>query len=639
MRPNASGAAILFLPAVTIRFLTCQKHRARVLQAKVTPSRKLTHPLAALSTTARKLIDAKLAGFAGSHLTNLGIMDIRRTVLWMIFSFSLLLLWNNWQIHNGKPSLFGGTAPTQQAANPQAQAERAGSGALTPSVPSAPSPAQSGPSSTVPGSSAPLAATSEQIVVSSDVLRLTFDSTGAQIIRAELLKYPVSGDVDHPFVLLDKSQPLQYVVQSGVVGATNGDQFPTHQTPFKMTSTERNLSGDSLVVTFEAMSGDLKVIKTYTLKRGQYAIDVRHDVQNMSAQPVNPSLYLQLERDGNDPSDTSSFYHTFTGVAVYSDAEKFQKVTFSDIQKKKANYVRQADNGWIAIVQHYFATAWVPAEGKPRTNELLEVQNNLYAARAIESLGTVAPGASTSVNSALWIGPQDQKAMEALAPGLELVVDYGFLTIIAKPLFMLMTWLHSILGNWGWTIVALTVCVKAVFYPLAATSYRSMARMKAVAPRLAALKEKFGDDRQKLNAAMMEMYRTEKINPLGGCLPMLVQIPVFISLYWVLLASVEMRGAPWILWVHDLSVRDPFFILPAIMMATMFLQIRLNPTPPDPMQAKIMMIMPLVFGGMMFFFPAGLVLYWCVNNTLSIAQQWYITKKMEKATAAAAVKR
>lgn len=566
-------------------------------------------------------------------------MDIRRTVLWMIFSFSLLLLWNNWQTHNGKASLFGAAPQTQKAADPQAEAEKAGSGSLTPSVPSAPSAAQAGPSSTVPGSSAPLAASSEQIVVSSDVLRLTFDTTGAQIVRAELLQYPVSGDIEHPFVLLDKSDALQYVVQSGIVGAPNGASFPTHQTPFRMTSTERNLSGDSLVVTFEGQSGDLKVIKTYTLRRGQYAIDVRHDVQNVGAQAVSPSLYLQLERDGNDPSDTSSFYHTFTGVAVYSDAEKFQKVTFSDIQKNKNSYVRQADNGWIGIVQHYFATAWIPPQGKARTNELLEVQNNLYAARTIEGLGMVAPGASTGVDSKLWIGPQDQTAMEAVAPGLELVVDYGFLTIIAKPLFALMTWLHTLLGNWGWTIVALTVIIKAVFYPLAAASYRSMARMKAVAPRLAALKEKFGDDRAKLNQAMMEMYRTEKINPLGGCLPMVVQIPVFISLYWVLLASVEMRGAPWILWVQDLSIRDPFFILPAIMMGTMFLQIRLNPTPPDPMQAKIMMIMPLVFGGMMFFFPAGLVLYWCVNNILSIAQQYYITKKMEKTVVVEATKR
>ncbi|MGS1110903.1 membrane protein insertase YidC [Achromobacter anxifer] len=556
-------------------------------------------------------------------------MDIRRTVLWMIFSFSLLLLWNNWQIHNGKPSLFGPT-PAATTSEPQAAANNA-----TPSVPSAPVPATAA-ASAVPGAAAPVAARSEEVVITTDVLRLTFDTMGAQLVRAELLKYPATGQPDKPTVLLDRAAGLNYVVQTGVVGAPNGQSFPTHQTPFRIVSSERQLTGDNLVVAFEGESGGVKVTKTFTLHRGRYDVDVRHDLANVGAAPVSPALYLQLERDGNDPADTSSFYHTFTGFAVYSEQDKFQKITFSDIEKKKANYIKQSDNGWIAVVQHYFATAWVPPQGKPRTNELLEVQKNLYAARSIEAVGEIAPGAATRVDSHLWVGPQDQKAMAALAPGLELVVDYGWLTIIAKPLFKLMTWLHSILGNWGWTIVALTVLIKAVFYPLAAASYRSMARMKQVAPRLQALKEKYGDDKQKLNAAMMEMYRTEKINPLGGCLPMVVQIPVFISLYWVLLASVEMRGAPWILWVHDLSIRDPFFILPAIMMATMFLQIKLNPTPPDPIQAKVMMIMPLVFGGMMFFFPAGLVLYWCVNNTLSIAQQWSITRAMQRKTEAAA---
>ncbi|CAB3668938.1 Oxa1Ec [Achromobacter denitrificans] len=557
-------------------------------------------------------------------------MDIRRTVLWMIFSFSLLLLWNNWQIHNGKPSLFGGPTPTASTSEPQAAANNA-----TPSVPNSPAPVTATPSA-VPGAAAPAAARSEEIVITTDVLRLTFDTMGAQLVRAELLKYPATGQPDKPTVLLDRSAGLNYVVQTGVVGAPNGQSFPTHQTPFRFVSSDRQMTGDDLVVAFESESGGMKVTKTFTLHRGRYDIDVRHDLANVGAAPVTPALYLQLERDGNDPADTSSFYHTFTGFAVYSEQDKFQKITFSDIEKKKANYIKQADNGWIAVVQHYFATAWVPPQGKPRNNELLEVQKNLYAARSIEAVGEVAPAAAARVDSHLWVGPQDQKAMAALAPGLELVVDYGWLTIIAKPLFKLMTWLHSLLGNWGWTIVALTVLIKAVFYPLAAASYRSMARMKQVAPRLQALKEKYGDDKQKLNAAMMEMYRTEKINPLGGCLPMVVQIPVFISLYWVLLASVEMRGAPWILWVHDLSIRDPFFILPAIMMATMFLQIKLNPTPPDPVQAKVMMIMPLVFGGMMFFFPAGLVLYWCVNNTLSIAQQWSITRAMQRKTEAAA---
>ncbi|HWL29791.1 MAG TPA: membrane protein insertase YidC, partial [Burkholderiaceae bacterium] len=380
----------------------------------------------------------------------------------------------------------------------------------------------------------------------------------------------------------------------------------------------------------------VKVVKTYTLNEDEYAIRVQHDIYNLGTSPVSPSVYLQLARDGNDPPDTSSFYSTFTGPALYSAEDKFQKITFSDIDKGKSNYVKQADNGWIGIVQHYFATAWVPEQGKVRHNEALRLSDNLYAIRTIEAAGTIQPGQHLTVDADLWVGPQDQKAMSELAPGLELVVDYGWLTIIAKPLFKIMTWLYALLGNWGWTIVALTLLIKLVFYPLSAASYRSMAKMKQVTPRLQSLREKFGDDKAKLNAAMMEMYRTEKINPLGGCLPMVVQIPVFIALYWVLLGSVEMRGAPWIGWITDLSARDPWFILPAFMMATMFLQIKLNPTPPDPTQAKIMMVMPLVFGGMMFLFPAGLVLYWCVNNSVSIAQQRYIMHKLDKETKAAA---
>ena len=624
-RRGALAAATLGHPGDTTRF-----------RLRTTPM----GPRAAHIIAARIPIDAKLAGlpllFRPARKPTVGTMDIRRTILWMIFSFSLLLLWNNWQVHSGKPSLFG-TPPAASSESPAAPQAGADGQAATPSVPTAPT-AGAAATSTVPGASAAPAAVSstESVVITTDVLRLTFDPAGAQIVRAELLKYPTAGQPNKPTVLLDRSPELTYVVQSGLVGAADGQSFPNHLTPFRFVSNERELSGDTLNVSFEAESGGLKVVKTYTLHRGRYDIAVQHALTNTSGQPLSPSLYLQLERDGNDPADTSSFYHTFTGIAVYSEQDKFQKVTFSDIAKNKGDYVRQADNGWLAIVQHYFATAWVPPEGKPRSNELLQVQPNLYAARSIEAVGAVQPGATTQVDSHLWVGPQDQKAMSALAPGLDLVVDYGWLTIIAKPLFLLLTWLHGLLGNWGWSIVALTVIIKAVFFPLAAASYRSMARMKQVAPRLQALKEKFGDDRQKLNQAMMEMYRTEKINPLGGCLPMVVQIPVFIALYWVLLASVEMRGAPWILWVHDLSVRDPYFILPAVMMATMFLQIRLNPTPPDPIQAKVMMIMPLVFGGMMFFFPAGLVLYWCVNNTLSIAQQWTITRGIERKAAAAA---
>lgn len=561
-------------------------------------------------------------------------MDIRRTVLWMIFSLSLLLLWNNWQVHNGKASLFGGPTTTQPAATGTTPAQPVDK-AVPSAAPASPAPVAT--EGTVPASTeqAPPAA-SDKVTVKTDVYNLTFDTVGAQLVRAELLKYSAPDQPGTHMVLLDTSPSSTYVAQTGVIGAPAGQSYPTHLTPFRLVSSAKVPGTNELKVVFEAESAGVKVVKTYTFAEDQYAIQVQHDIYNESTSPISPSVYLQLARDGNDPPDTSSFYSTFTGPAIYSAEDKFQKVTFSDIDKGKSNYTKQANNGWIGMVQHYFATAWVPEEGKVRHNEALRLSDNLYAIRTIEAVGSIQPGQHVSVDADLWVGPQDQKAMSELAPGLELVVDYGWLTIIAKPLFKVMTWLYALLGNWGWTIVVLTLLIKLVFYPLSAASYRSMAKMKQVTPRLQALREKFGGDKAKLNAAMMEMYRTEKINPLGGCLPMVVQIPVFIALYWVLLGSVEMRGAPWIGWITDLSARDPWFILPAFMMATMFLQIKLNPTPPDPTQAKIMMVMPLVFGGMMFLFPAGLVLYWCVNNAVSIAQQRYIMHKLDKETKAAA---
>lgn len=561
-------------------------------------------------------------------------MDIRRTILWMIFSFSLLLLWNNWQVYTGKPSLFtGATQGAEKAPATDSAANTPATENVPAGVPTTPSGASTAPEA--PVQQAANTAASEKISISTDVYNLVFDTQGAQLVKAELLKFGAEEDPSKPMVLLNNEPASTYLAQTGIVGAPQGQSFPTHLTPFRMTSSERSLSGDTLDVVFEAESDGVKVVKTYTLNRGRYDIQVRHDVYNANSTPISPSVYLQLTRDGNDPPNTSFFYNTFTGPAVYSSEEKYQKIKFSDITKNKASYVKQSNDGWIAMVQHYFAGAWVPVEDRARHNEVLRVSDNLYSIRTIQAIGTIQPGQHQAINAQLWLGPQDQQAMQAVAPGLDVVVDYGFLTIIAKPLFKLMTWLHGFLGNWGWTIVVLTLLIKLVFYPLSAASYRSMAKMKQVTPRLQALREKFGDDRAKLNAAMMEMYRTEKINPLGGCLPMVVQIPVFISLYWVLLGSVEMRGAPWILWIQDLAAPDHWFILPAIMMGTMFLQIKLNPTPPDPMQARIMMIMPLVFGGMMFFFPAGLVLYWCVNNAVSIAQQRYIMHKLDKQTEAA----
>ncbi|NYT24667.1 membrane protein insertase YidC [Alcaligenaceae bacterium] len=556
-------------------------------------------------------------------------MDIRRTILWMILTFSLLLLWNNWQTYNGKPSLFS-PGQSAQVADPAAQDPQQAdasvpSAAVAPTAPAA--------VSTVPGEPAAAVAQSEQVEVNTDVLHLVFDTQGAQLVKAELPRYATPSNGNEPFTLLDRRAGYTYVAQTGVVGAPAGVSWPTHLTPFRFAGQQEQ--GGRTNVVFEAEAGDVRVVKTYSIAPGSYDILVRHEIHNLGGAPIQPSLYLQLERDGNEPAGGSTFYSTFYGPAIYSAEDKYQKISFSDLDKGKTSYTRSADNGWVGMVQHYFASAWVPPQGVQRHNEALRIGDNLYAIRTLAGAGSVEPGQAVTVDANLWVGPQDQQAMGDLAPGLELVVDYGWLTIIAKPVFKLMTWLHTLLGNWGWTIVALTVLIKLAFYPLSAASYRSMARMKKFTPRMQALREKYGDDKAKMNQAMMELYRNEKINPLGGCLPMLVQIPVFIALYWVLLGSVEMRGAPWILWIHDLSIRDPWFILPAVMMATMFLQIKLNPTPPDPMQARIMMLMPLVFGGMMFFFPAGLVLYWVVNNILSIAQQRFVMHQIDKADAAA----
>ena len=582
-------------------------------------------------------------------------MDFQRTVLWVIFAMSLLFLWDGWQRYQGRPSLLGG--PPAPTASKDGGAPPAATGAAAPAAaaptdasvprPSATPAAAPTPAATdTPATPAAAPAQGQRVRVETDLLRVDFDLTGAVVARAELLKQRVAPDWtaaglmslvtgkkqdrDANVVLLEVSPTRVYVAQSGLVGAAD---LPTHRTPFVKVDGPTRLEPDQdkLEVRFVAESGGVRMTKTYTFRRGQYAIEVRHDVENIGQAEVQPSVYMQLMRDGNKPEGESGMYSTFTGPAVYSESGKFQKINFADIEKKKQSHVTGAKDGWISMIQHYFVSAWVPPEGAARENYTREVDKNLYTVGAISPLAAIAPGAAGSVQSTLYVGPQDQRTLEKIAPGLELVVDYGWLTFIAKPLFWLLQFLHGLVGNWGWAIVLLTVLIKAAFYPLSAASYKSMAKMKEVTPRLMALREKYGDDKQKLNVAMMELYKTEKINPLGGCLPILVQIPVFIALYWVLLASVEMRNQPWMLWVTDLATPDPWFILPLLMMATMWVQYKLNPTPPDPVQAKVMAAMPFIFGIMFFMFPAGLVLYWLVNNILSIAQQWYVTRQIAAA--------
>ncbi|HEU0229575.1 MAG TPA: membrane protein insertase YidC, partial [Burkholderiaceae bacterium] len=396
-------------------------------------------------------------------------MDIRRTVLWMIFSFSLLLLWNNWQVHNGQPSLFGlGQTSTHQAAKPAVKASSTPvADANVPASAPGEAPAAKG-NAAVPGNKAAPVAPSQKVQVRTDVYDLTFDTKGAQLIGAKLLKYKAVDNPQQPFTLLDDSKSLTYLVQSGVVGAPNGQSYPTHLTPFKLVSTDTTMTGDTLNVVFEATSDNVKVVRTYTLRKGSYDIGVKNAIYNLGTEPISPSLYLQIVRDDSDPASASHFTHAYTGTAVYSSEDKFQKATFSDIQKGKDQYIKKANNGWIAMVQHYFATAWIPPEGVVRTNQVAHLSNGLYAIRSILPVGTIAPGQDKVTTAQLWTGPQDQKAMGAVAPGLDLVVDYGWLTIVAKPLFQLMSLLHSLLGNWGWTIVALTLLIKAVFYPLSA---------------------------------------------------------------------------------------------------------------------------------------------------------------------------
>jgi YidC/Oxa1 family membrane protein insertase len=352
----------------------------------------------------------------------------------------------------------------------------------------------------------------------------------------------------------------------------------------------------------------------------------------VSAAPITPQVYLQLVRDGNAPEGESSFYFTFTGPAVYDETNKFKKIDFKDIEKRapneKPDHATSGTTGWVAMVQHYFASAWLLPDKLPREFFTRKVDTNLYAVGMLVPLGTIDAGASKVFDTTLFVGPQEENKLSALAPGLELVKDYGWFTILAKPLFWLLTQLHAVLGNWGWSIVALVVLLKIAFYPLNAKAYASMAKMKAINPKVMALRERLKDKPQEMQQEMMRVYREEKVNPLGGCLPIFVQMPFFIALYWVLLSSVEMRNAPWILWIHDLSARDPYFILPILMTLSSLLQTWLNPTPPDPVQAKMMWIMPLVFSAMFFVFPAGLVLYWLTNNILSIAQQYMINKRL-----------
>ena len=546
--------------------------------------------------------------------------DIRRTILWVIFGFSMVLLWDQWQIHNGHKATF---FPKPEA---PASAQAKPASAAVPSASVQPGGAAQLPAQGQTVAQAASAQPRELIDVQTDLYKLRFDTEGGSLVHAELLQHPDLLDASKNFVLLDESKDRVYVAQTGLIGG----QLPTHKSPMRFSGERQLAQGqNALVLRFESDEvGGVKLVKTYTLQRGSYAIGVAHEVVNRGAVAVSPQLYLQLLRDGNKPAGESSFYSTFTGPAIYTEAKKYHKVEFSDIEKNKAEIDKTSNNGYVAMVQHYFATAWLLGEGIARENFVRKVDNNLYAVGMIAPMGEVAAGQSKKLENVLFAGPQEEKTLEALAPGLDLLKDYGWLAMLAKPLYWLLDQLYQVLKNWGWSIMALVLLLKIAFYWLNAKAYASMAKMKAVNPRIMEMRERLKNNPQQMQMEMMKIYREEKVNPMGGCFPMLVQIPVFIALYWVLLSSVEMRHAPWVGWIVDLSAPDPYFILPLVMTLTTLLQTALNPAPPDPMQAKLMWLMPLIFSVMFFFFPAGLVLYWITNNVLSIAQQWIINTRM-----------
>jgi YidC/Oxa1 family membrane protein insertase len=553
-------------------------------------------------------------------------MDFKKTILWAVFSMSGLMLYNNWQVHEGKPSLFGGAQVSAPAsADKTATANKVDAPVQVVGNTAAP---------VAPAVSAGGIETSEKFVLKNDVLVLEISALGANVVDAKLLK-ALTAD-QKPVELFQYTPTHKYFARSGLVALGNTD-LPNHTSTFKLVQSGKDGSGKPFIVLASERNG-VKLEKTFILNPGSYVVDVGHRVTQASANANPLVLYTEIVRDATQeqkigPFDGAFSASTFTGPAVYTGKEKFNKLEFTAIDKNKITIPTLApagDPAWIAMVQHYFASAWIPGDKFARDIYAGKIDNGLYRIGIQTPLGNVAPGTTVVEKARLFVGPQEESVLETIAPGFELLKDYGYLTILAKPIFWLLEKIHGYVGNWGWSIILLTILIKLVFFPLSAASYKSMARMKEVQPRLMAMKEQYKGEPQKLNQAMMEMYRKEKINPLGGCLPVVIQIPVFISLYWVLLSSVEMRGAPWVLWIHDLSVPDPYYILPLVMAVSMFVQTKLNPTPPDPIQAKVMMYMPIVFSVMFFFFPAGLVLYWVVNNLLSIAQQWQINQMFGK---------
>ena len=471
------------------------------------------------------------------------------------------------------------------------------------------------------------------VVVTTDVLRVHIDTHGGDIVRVELLEHLQNiTDKETPFVLLNRAQDSTFLAQSGLIGV-NGTDTKKGRPKFISNASQYELKDDedNLIVRLMLEQEGVKIVKQFTFKRADYLINLEYQINNQSASVWQAGLYGQIKRDSHNPTNVTAMgMQPFLGAALTTNEKNYKKLNFSEINDE--TFKDTVDGGWVAMVQHYFVSAWVPDQNIRNNFNVRKISGqDFYIMGFTSPQVQLKPGEIAELKAAFYTGPKDQYRLEEISPYLDLTVDYGWLWMIAKPLFWVLYQLHQIFGNWGWSIIMLTILIKAAFFQLSAKSYTSMANMRKLQPEMLRLKDLYGDDRQKMSQETMNLYKREKVNPMGGCLPILVQMPVFIALYWVLMESVELRHAPWVLWINDLSVKDPFFVLPLIMGASMFIQMQLNPTPPDPIQAKVMKIMPIAFTFFFLFFPAGLVLYWTVNNCLSILQQWYITRKIDNA--------
>ena len=562
-------------------------------------------------------------------------MENQRLILFAALMFVVFLLWQNWLEFQARKH----PPPAPPVATTPAGTATATGAAASAVVPGQDVPTVAPAAGAIPSPQA--LGGGQRVRVTTDLFEAEIDTVGGDLRRVGLRTYPDSIQrPDQPFQLLKDSGADLFIAQSGLVALNNGPA-PTHYATFVPEQTGYRLADgqDTLEVRLNwADPSGVKVVKTYTFRRGSFLVELNQRVENGGASDWQGGQYRQFQR--LPPKVVSSFFGsgviTYTGAVVSTPEQRYEKISFDDIAKQELN--QPVKDGWVAMIQHYFLGAWVPNPGEAEDFYTKALGNNRYVVGMRGPVQTVPAGATGDFHTRLYVGPKLPDVLEKVAPNLQLTVDYGVLTIIAEPLFWLLKAIHAIVGNWGWAIIFLTILIKLAFYKLSETSYRSMANMRRLAPELARLKELYGDDKQKMNEAMMGLYKKEKVNPLGGCLPILVQIPVFIALYWVLVESVQLRQAPFMLWIHDMAIPDPYYVLPLIMGVTMFVQQKLSPAPPDPVQAKVMMALPIVFTFMFLWFPAGLVLYWVVNNILSIAQQWVITKRVESGADAAALK-